>query len=98
MTENVPTSSKSSNQFFYKILSTIKTPKEAEDLLFDLLTTKEIQEFSNRLDIARKLQEGKLSYRDIAKENKTSTATVSRVAKFLKNGKGYSKLLKRIKK
>lgn len=83
--------------FLCKVLTTLNSPEESADFLRDICTLAEIKELANRLDIARKLQEGKLSYRQIAKENKTSTTTVGRVALFLKEGKGYGRILKEVK-
>ncbi|MBT6691412.1 helix-turn-helix domain-containing protein [Candidatus Parcubacteria bacterium] len=79
----------------FKIILKLKNIKEAEAFFRDLCTISELQEMVDRWRIVRLLSENK-SYRDIAKELKTSTTTVSRVASWLKNGKGgYSLALKR---
>jgi uncharacterized protein YerC len=51
-----------------------------------------------RWSVAQLLYEDNLSYREIASKLKTSTTTVTRVARFLSNEpyQGYKKLLERI--
>ncbi len=53
---------------------------------------------SERWLVARLLDAGALSYREIAKEAKSSTATVVRVARFLKDmpHRGYRRVLDRL--
>ena len=81
-------------EFLLKAFNQLGSSEKIKGFLGDLMTPKEIKEFANRLDIARKLVETDLSYREIAKENDTSTATVTRVAWFLENGYGgYRELL-----
>jgi len=65
--------------------------------LRDLLTEKEIKEFTNRWKVARMLDE-KVPYEKIAKETGMSSTTIARVHKWLKNGMGgYKLILKRLK-
>jgi TrpR-related protein YerC/YecD len=81
-----------------KVFTTLKTPDEAAALLRDMLTPAEIEEFANRLEIAKLLTEG-LPYLEIAKRVGTSTTTVTRVAHWLNEGcGGYKAVLKKIKK
>lgn len=71
----------------------LKTEEEVSNFLRDLLTLPEIEEFANRLEIAKLLLEGK-SYLNIAKETGVSTTTVTRVAHWLFKGTGgYWKVL-----
>lgn len=79
-------------------LATLKTKKEIENFLRDLLTMGEIKEFSKRFQIAKKLWLTEASYLEIAAEEKTSTTTVTRVANWLfKEGlNGYQTALKRL--
>lgn len=76
----------------------LKTEKEIEHFLRDLLTISEIKEFSKRLFIAKQLWTTKKSYLEIAKSVSTSTTTVTRVAQWLfKEGlDGYQTVLKRL--
>ena len=72
----------------------LKDEKEAAAFLRDLLTLPEIEEFANRLEIARLLLKGG-SYQKIAKQTGVSTTTVTRVAYWLYKGcGGYWKVLK----
>ncbi len=68
---------------------TLETPKEARRFLRDLMTEKEILEFSNRLEAAKMLQD-KIPYTTIEKKTGLSSTTIARVAKWLwGKGGGY---------
>ncbi len=72
----------------------LKSEQEVANFLRDILTIKEMEEFSNRLEMARLLKQG-LSYKAIAKKLKVSTTTVTRTAHWLFHGcGGYEKVLK----
>jgi len=76
------------------------TRAEAEAFLADLCTPGEVKALSERWRVARLLDAGKLSYREIAEEAGSSTATVVRVARFLKDMpyQGYRRILDRLKR
>ncbi len=80
-------------------LLALRDRKEAEAFLQDLCTPGEVKALSERWQVARLLDEGELSYRDIAKAAQASTATVVRVARFLKDMpyRGYRRILDRLK-
>lgn len=81
-----------------KAFTVIKNEKQSASFMRDLLTPKEIGEFSNRLEIARLLSEG-FSYQKIADKAKVSTTTVTRVAEWLFRGcGGYYHVLKKLPK
>ncbi len=81
-------------KFLTKAFLKLKSEQEVANFLRDLLTIKEIEEFANRLDMARLLNQG-MSYKAIAKKLKVSTTTVTRVAHWLFRGcGGYEKVLK----
>lgn len=64
----------------------------------DLCTIKEVQDISQRLEVARLLSEG-LSYTEVAAKTGASTATISRVNRCLSYGSGgYGFILERTKK
>lgn len=63
---------------------------EVNEFLFDLLTVWEREEFSQRLDIARRLSQGQ-SYKTIETETGVSSTTIARVAKFLYRQKSWYK-------
>lgn len=73
---------------------------EIERFLKDLCTPAELNAFAERWSIAQLLDEGILSYRDIAQKTGASTTTVARVARFLKTEpyQGYKIIIERIKK
>jgi len=79
-------------------LLSLKSRTEAEAFLADLCTPTEVRALSERWLVARLLNEGELSYRDIAQKAQSSTATVVRVARFLKDMpyQGYRKVLDRL--
>jgi TrpR-related protein YerC/YecD len=69
---------------------------EAKMFLRDLLTPKEIMEFSARWQVARMLNE-QTSYADIERQTRMSSTTIARVSKFLKgNYGGYRLVLDRL--
>ena len=79
-------------------LLSLKSRTEAEAFLADLCTPAEVRALSERWLVARLLNEGELSYRDIAQKAQSSTATVVLVARFLKDMpyQGYRKVLDRL--
>ena len=81
----------------YRAILELKNEDECKKFLRDLLTEKEIKEFTNRWKVARML-ERKLPYETIEKETGMSSTTVARVNKWLTNGKGgYKLILKRLR-
>lgn len=87
---------KNSDQLFEAILS-LKTGKECEQFFRDVLTLSEIQAMTERFVVARELYEGSKSYRTINKETGVSTATITRIAEWMKNGMGgYNLVLNRL--
>ena len=81
---------KKTNSLFEVILS-LENIKEAEKFFRDLCTLDEINDMSERWQIAIMLDKN-ISYREIAKKLRVSTTTVSRVALWLNNGEGGYKL------
>ena len=80
-----------------KILKELNSSKDIENFLLDLCTPSEIEAMEERWEVAQLLYEGKSTYRDIASKLNTSTATVTRVARFLfkETNQGYIKALKK---
>jgi len=90
-----PYPTKQTKELFKAILS-LKNEKEATAFFRDLLTLPEINDFTQRFQIAKLLYQGN-SYAKVAKELKVSTTTVSRVAQWLFHGRsGYQLILKRL--
>jgi len=80
-----------------KVLKELNSSKDIENFLLDLCTPSEIETMEERWEVAQLLYEGKSTYRDIASKLNTSTATVTRVARFLfkETNQGYIKVLKK---
>lgn len=83
-----------------KALSEIQNKEVMLRFLRDLCTPQEINALAERWSICQLLDEGELSYREINKKTGVSLATITRVARFLKDEPhhGYKTMLKTIKK
>ncbi|MDP9163739.1 MAG: YerC/YecD family TrpR-related protein [Pseudomonadota bacterium] len=80
-------------------LASLADAGEVRAVLRDLCTPAEIRTLAERWQVAKLLDEGRLTYRDIHDATGVSTTTIVRVARFLKeeqNG-GYRLLLDRLK-
>ena len=77
----------------------LQTRQEVKDFLADLCTPAEVRAFVERWQVARMLDRGGMTYREIAEEAGASTTTVVRVARFLKEMpyRGYRRILDRLK-
>lgn len=64
---------------------TLRNEDEVRRFLADLCTPGEIRALAERWHVAGLLAEGALSYRDICQETGVSTATIVRVARFLRD-------------
>lgn len=71
----------------FDAITEIRSNTEAANFFRDLLTLGELQEFSRRWQMVKRLVAGE-SYVDIAAALSVSTATVTRVAKWLHHGMG----------
>jgi len=75
----------------------LKTKEECCAFLEDICTIKEIQDISQRLQVARMLSQG-ISYTTVCKETGASTATISRVKRCYDYGPGgYKTVITRLK-
>lgn len=83
------------DQLFDAILS-LETREECYRFFDDVATMNEIQSLTQRLQVAKMLNEGK-TYNTIEEETKASTATISRVRRSLDYGSGgYGEILSRL--
>ncbi|MFA0887586.1 MAG: YerC/YecD family TrpR-related protein [Synergistales bacterium] len=79
-----------------KAIIALKTEKEAYHFLEDVATINEIRSLSQRLEAARLLEKG-YTYPQIVQQTGISTATISRVKKYLEYGAdGYKLVLGRM--
>jgi TrpR-related protein YerC/YecD len=90
---------KNQQKALFEAISSLDSAEETRRFLTDLCTPKELKELSERWVIARLLDEGELSYREISAATGASTTTVGRVARFLQQEphKGYRLILDRVK-
>lgn len=87
------------NKELFTAFLKLRTETEFSCFCRDLMTLTEIKEFSKRWQIAKMLNEGKMSYQQIAEKIGTSTATVTRVNQWLNHGlNGYKTVLRRMSK
>ena len=81
----------------FKVIASIESDSQARAFLNDLCTPKEIDTLIERWEVAKLLSTKQYSYREIASHLGASTATVTRVARFLfnENNEGYKSLIKK---
>jgi TrpR-related protein YerC/YecD len=79
-------------------LTSVKTAEEMERFLVDLCTPAELRALAERWHVAKLLDAGEQSYRDINALTGISTTTIGRVARFLKDEphQGYRTVLDRL--
>lgn len=84
-------------QVLFEVLAALDNADDMRRVLTDLCTRKEINDFAERLVIARLLDHGGLSYRDISAMTGASTTTIGRVARYLEHEphQGYRLILDR---
>ena len=80
----------------FRAIMSLKSIEEYYEFFEDACTVKEIQEISQRFDVAAQLWQGK-SYSEVNRSTGSSTATICRVKKCLMYGSsGYRTALERI--
>jgi len=85
------------NNFFNAVLS-LQTAEECQAFFKDVCTIKELQDLTQRLQVAVLLDQGK-NYQEISKQTSVSSATISRVNRCLVYGDGgYRTVIDRMKK
>ncbi len=70
----------------------LKSTNEAKNFLRDLMTEAEIKEFANRLEVASLLSKD-IQYNAISESTGLSSATIARIAKWLKGSLGGYRLV-----
>ena len=84
-------------EYLYKLILAIESEEECAALFDDLCTKKELASIAQRAVVAKMLSE-KCVYSKIVEETGASTATISRVHRFLSFGSGgYDKLFEKVK-
>ena len=91
------------NKLFFdelvQALLSIKTTLEMEKFLKDLCTPQELVALAERWRVCQLLDGGEYSYREISEKTGVSLATITRVARFLKDEphRGYHAVLQQMK-
>jgi len=82
-----------------EVLTKIDDKKVMKNFLIDITTPSELATLQERLNVAMLLEEGN-SYKEISQKTGSSTTTITRVARFLKNEKfgGYRWVVKNVLK
>ena len=73
-------------------LTSLSSVDEMRALLLDLCTVREIEDFAQRLEVARRLDNGE-SYLAVSEHTGASSTTVSRVSKCLNGSAGGYRLV-----
>lgn len=81
----------------YEVIVSLESVEECKDFLDDLLSKHELDSLASRIKSATLLMEGKTYLQTIA-ETKISSATLARISKCVKYGKGYARVLGKRKK
>lgn len=76
----------------YDAFLKLKKKEDVKKFIRDLCTIKEIKAMEERWAIAQMVNE-KIPYRKVSEETGASTATVTRVAQWLRGGEGGYKLV-----
>jgi len=79
------------NELYDAILA-IDNVEDCRCFLDDLLSKQELVSLAGRVHCAKLFIEGK-TYIEVNEETKVSSATLARVSKCVKNGKGYNRIL-----
>lgn len=79
----------------YEAIVKLNTAEDCFAFFHDLCTPAELDAMAGRWEVARLLDKGELSYREIHEKTGVSIATIGRVARFLnqENYKGYRRIL-----
>ena len=81
----------------FEAITALKNEKECKNFFRDLCTFAELKAMSERWQVAKQVKQG-ISYRKIAKNTGSSTATITRVAHWVHHGMGgYELVLQRLK-
>lgn len=76
----------------------LQTPEECYRFFYDLCTVGEIQQLAQRFQVAEMLYDG-LTYEEIERRTGMSSATISRIKRFLHYGAdGYKLVIERLRR
>ncbi len=94
----MPAAKKKNSTSLYEALLLLENNNECQRFFADLCTPQEIKALQERWKVCQLLAEGKLSYREIQLATEVSLATITRVARFLRQERhhGYKLVLEKI--
>jgi len=91
--KSVRPATKSELERLYRALADLEDPSDVAALLEDICTIREVEEMSQRLEVARLLSIGE-PYITITEKTGASATTIARVSKSLYHGAGgYARVL-----
>lgn len=76
----------------YEAILKLESVEDCQAFFEDVCTYRELEQMAQRVTAAKLLLKGE-TYETVIKETDISSATLSRVSKCVKYGKGYSKFL-----
>jgi TrpR-related protein YerC/YecD len=80
----------------FETILALRTPDEAGRFFRDLCTLGELHDMAQRWAVVRQLSEGR-HYAEISRDTGASTATITRIASWLRHGEGgYQLMLDRL--
>ncbi|MBE7088036.1 MAG: TrpR-related protein YerC/YecD [Clostridiales bacterium] len=78
----------------YEAILKLNSKEECKNFFDDLCTYKEVEQMAQRVEVAKMLLDG-ATYDEVIAKTNISSATLSRVSKCIKRGKGYNTILKK---
>ena len=88
----MPKTDESMMNELFELITSIENTEDCRLLFDDLCTINEIEQMAQRVRAAKLLIDGK-TYNQVIEETDISSATLSRVSRCVRHGKGYSKFL-----
>lgn len=88
----MPKTDESMMNELFELISSMENAEDCRLLFDDLCTINEIEQMAQRVRAAKLLIDGR-TYNQVIEETDISSATLSRVSRCVRHGKGYSKFL-----
>ena len=88
----MPKTDESMMNELFELIASIENAEDCRLLFDDLCTINEIEQMAQRVRAAKLLIDGR-TYNQVIEETDISSATLSRVSRCVRHGKGYSKFL-----
>ncbi len=88
----MPKTDESMMNELFELIASMENAEDCRLLFDDLCTINEIEQMAQRVRAAKLLIDGR-TYNQVIEETDISSATLSRVSRCVRHGKGYSKFL-----